>query len=52
MVSNSKYESAEGSKDVYSELTLVCINPKCGSYCGVDLNNPLKIAKMVRNKVG
>ena len=52
MVSNSKYTTEVDSIEIYSELTLVCINPKCDSYCGVDLNNPLKVAKLVRNKVG
>lgn len=51
MVSNSKFESAEGSTEVYSVLTMVCINPKCGNYCGTNLNNPLKVAETVRNKV-
>ena len=51
MVSNSKYESAEGSTEVYSVLTMVCVNPKCPNYCGPNLNEPLKIATIVRNKV-
>jgi hypothetical protein len=50
-VSNSKFESEQGSTDVYSVLTMVCVNPKCGLYCGKDLNNPLKVAQTVRNKV-
>jgi hypothetical protein len=51
MVANSKYESAEGSTEVYSVLTMVCVNPKCPNYCGPNLNEPLKIAVIVRNKV-
>jgi hypothetical protein len=51
LVSNSKYESAEGSTDVFSVLTMVCVNPKCGTYAGTNLNEPLKIAATVRNKV-
>lgn len=51
MIANSKYESAEGSTDVYSVLTLCCVNPKCGNYAGPNLNQPLKVAATVRNKV-
>jgi hypothetical protein len=51
MIANSGYKSDEGSTDVFNELTMVCINPKCGNYSGKDLNNPLKVAATVRNKV-
>jgi hypothetical protein len=51
MVANSKFTSDEGSTDVYNELTMVCINPKCDNYCGPNLNEPLKIAATVRSKV-
>lgn len=60
MVSNSKLSSEVGSTEVYSELTMVCVNsridpvnktPVCSLYCGPDLNNPLKVAATVRNKV-
>lgn len=51
MIANSGFKSEEGSTDVFNELTLVCINPKCGNYSGPDLNNPLKVAATVRNKV-
>ncbi len=51
MISSSKYESEEGSTDVYSVLTLACINPKCDNYCGPNLNKPLKVAATQRNKV-
>lgn len=51
MVSNSKFESAEGSTEVFSVLTLCCVNPKCGTYAGANLNNPQKVAATVRNKV-
>ncbi len=36
---------------VFNEITLVCINPKCENYSGTDLNNPQKIVTTVRNKV-
>ena len=57
MVANSKFEainddSPDTPTEIFSVLTMVCINPKCDSYCGVDLNNPLKVAETIRNKVG
>lgn len=61
MISNSKYVSEEGSTEVYNEITFVCTNnsidfntkqPKCSLYCGPDTNHPLKIADIVRSKVG
>jgi hypothetical protein len=51
MISNSKYESSEGSTEVYNTLTMVCINPKCANYCGPNLNEPLNVAKIIKNKV-
>lgn len=52
MIANSKFVSDKDSTDVYNELTMVCINPKCNNFCGKDLNNPLKVVKTIRNKVG
>lgn len=61
IISNSKFVSEEGSTEVFNELTMVCINSKidpvkkknvCSLYCGTDLNNPLKVAAKIRNKVG
>ncbi len=59
MISNSRFVSEEGSTDVYQELTMVCINssvggdkkPVCSLYCGPDLNHPLHIAAIIKNKV-
>jgi hypothetical protein len=51
MVAHSKLSSEVGSIDVYSELTMVCVNPKCSNYAGTNLNEPLKVAQIVRNKV-
>lgn len=60
MIANSKLETEVGTTDIYSVLTMVCINSAvdpvkkthvCSLYCGKDLNNPLKIAATVRNKV-
>lgn len=51
MVAGSKYSSSLDSTDVFSELVLVCINPKCANYAGADLNKPKKIATTVKNKV-
>lgn len=50
-VANSKYESAVDSTVVESVLTMVCVNPKCSNYAGTNLNEPLKVAQVVRNKV-
>ncbi len=61
MIAKSKLVSEEGSTEVFNELTMVCINSRvdpvkkayaCSLYAGKDLNNPLKIAGTVRNKVG
>ena len=61
MIAKSKLVSEEGSTEVFNELTMVCINsridtvkkaPVCSMYAGTDLNNPLKVAGTVRNKVG
>jgi hypothetical protein len=58
-VADSKFQSDIGSTDVYSELTMVCVNsridPKtklhvCTLYCGPDLNNPRKVAATVKHK--
>ncbi len=51
LIAGSRFQSDEGSTEVYSELKMVCVNPKCGNYSGPDLNNPLKVAAVVRNKV-
>ena len=63
MIANSKFEAetTENGTEIYSVLTMVCINskidpvkktPVCSLYAGKDLNNPLKIVTTVRNKVG
>ena len=49
-ISHSELKSDVGSTDIFSELTMVCVNPKCSNYCGKDLNNPLKVAETVTNK--
>lgn len=54
-ISNNRLESEVGSTDVYSVLTMICVNPKCGTWCGVreggDVKDAVKIAATVRNKV-
>ena len=50
-ISHSEFKTEVGSTDVYSVLTLCCVNPKCANFCGADLNNPVKIAMTVKNKV-
>ena len=51
MISRNDYSSDVGSADVYSELTLVCVNPNCAAYSGTDLNHPLHVSRVVRNKM-
>ena len=51
MIGDSKLVSEVGSTEVYSELKMVCINPKCPNYGGSDLNKATKY-ETVRNKVG
>lgn len=50
-ISNNRMESDEGTIDVFSVQTLVCVNPKCVGYAGKDLNNPRNIVHVARNKV-
>lgn len=63
IISNSKFETetTDDGIEIYSVLTMVCINSRvdpvkktqvCSLYAGPDLNNPLKVATTVRNKVG
>lgn len=61
MIANSKLVSDEGSTEVFNVLTMVCINSRvdpvkkafvCSLYAGPDLNNPLKVAATIKNKVG
>ncbi len=52
MAANSKFESEQGSTEVYNVHTMVCVNPKCPNFAGPNLNEPLKVAATVRNKVG
>lgn len=50
-IAGSKLVSEIDTTDVFSELKMVCINPKCPNYCGKDLNKATKF-ETVRNKVG
>jgi hypothetical protein len=50
-IADSNYVSELGSTEVHVELTLVCVNPRCSTYAGPDLNKPKKVAKKVKNKV-
>lgn len=50
MIAGSKFISEVDSTDVYTELKLVCVNPKCPSYAGTDLTNAT-VYTSVRNKV-
>jgi hypothetical protein len=49
-VAKNTFKSKKDSEDVYSELTMVCINPKCPEYAGMNLNKPKKF-KTVSRKV-
>jgi len=51
VIADSKLVSEVDTTDVYSELKMVCINPKCPNYGGTDLNKATKY-ETVRNKVG
>lgn len=60
-IAKSGFVSDEGSTEVFNELTMVCINSRidpvkksfvCSLYAGPDLSNPLKVAAIIRNKVG
>jgi hypothetical protein len=56
-IANSKYEALnddtpDKTTEIFSVLQLVCINPKCGSFAGNNLDNPNMIIETVRNKVG
>lgn len=51
MIANSDYRSETGSTDVYNDLTMVCINPKCDNYAGTNLNSPAKVTTIISNKV-
>lgn len=48
MIAGSKLISEEGSTDVYSEMKMVCINPKCDDYGGRDLNKATKFQTLRR----
>jgi hypothetical protein len=50
MIAGSRFVSEEGSTDVFQELKMVCINPKCDDFAGLDLNNATKF-KTERRKV-
>jgi len=50
MIAGSRFVSEEGSTDVFQELKMVCINPKCDDFGGFDLNKAVKF-KTIRRKV-
>jgi len=50
-VANSRFESPEDSTDVFSVLTMVCVNPKCPNFAGTNLNEPTKIVEVLKRKV-
>jgi len=48
--SRSKFVTEIDSTDVYNEMKMVCINPKCDDYGGRDLNKASKF-QILRRKV-
>jgi len=50
MIAESKFVTEVDSTDVYNELKMVCINPKCSEFGGPDLNKSTRF-KTVRRKV-
>lgn len=50
-ICNGKFTTELDTLDIYHEVSLVCTNPKCISYCGTDTANPKTVIKTVRNKV-
>jgi hypothetical protein len=50
-IASSKFDSAEGSTDVFRVISFVCTNPKCELFGGKDLANPSKVAKVDKRKV-
>ena len=50
MIAGSRFVSEEDSTDVFQELKMVCINPKCDDFAGPDLSNATKF-KTERRKV-
>lgn len=50
MIAESKFVTEVDSTDVYNEMKMVCINPKCDDYGGRDLNKASKF-QILRRKV-
>lgn len=50
VIAESRFFSEKGSEEVYNELKMVCINPKCDDFAGHDLNKTTKF-KTIRRKV-
>ena len=59
IIANNKFETEDG--EIFSVLTMVCVNSRvdpvkkthvCSLYAGPNLNEPLKVAAVVKNKVG
>ncbi len=50
MIAGSKFVTEIDSTDVYNEMKMVCINPKCDDYGGRDLNKAT-IFQTLRRKV-
>ncbi len=66
MIASSDYDlvnddNPETPTELYSVLSMVCVNPKCGNFCGYkdaekktitqDLNNPRIVVDKIRNRI-
>lgn len=52
LIGNSKTVAEGDPIEIFSELQMMCNNPKCDNYHGGILNNPDKVVETVRNKIG
>lgn len=50
MIAGSKFVTELDSIDIYSEMKMVCINPKCADFAGRDLNKATKF-QILRRKI-
>lgn len=51
IIAKSTVKSELDSTDVFSEQVLVCTNPMCEMFAGIDLNNPKHVCKTISNKI-
>jgi hypothetical protein len=44
-------DTPDKETEVYNNLPMICINPKCDYYGGTDLGNPIKTITIIKNKL-